>query len=64
MKKWRRLTDEEAMAELKQIALEQEMLDSSFGNVTQDDSTSDNTNSDEVLDESQVMDTNQEEAIQ
>lgn len=34
MKKWRNLTDTEAMEELKQIALEREMLESSYGNVT------------------------------
>ena len=30
MKKWRNLTDEEADAELKQIALERELLEDSF----------------------------------
>lgn len=33
MKKWRNLTDAEAMQELKQIALEREMLESSYGNM-------------------------------
>lgn len=32
MKKWRNLTDTEAMEELKQIALEREMLENSWGN--------------------------------
>lgn len=32
MKKWRNLTDAEAMQELRQIALEREMLEDSFGN--------------------------------
>jgi hypothetical protein len=32
MKKWRNLTDTEAMQELKQIALEREMLEDSYGN--------------------------------
>lgn len=33
MKKWRNLTDEEATQELKQIALERELLDASYGNM-------------------------------
>lgn len=33
MKKWRNLTDAEAMAEIKQIALEREILEDSYGNV-------------------------------
>lgn len=36
MKKWRGLTDEEVDEELKQIALERELLDSSFGNFSAD----------------------------
>lgn len=34
MMKWRKLTDKEADIELKQIALERELLDNSFGNET------------------------------
>lgn len=36
MKKWRNLTDEEADQELKQIALERQLLEDSFGNIPGD----------------------------
>ena len=39
MKKWRNLTDTEAMEELRQIAMEREMLEDSYGNMPPTDQT-------------------------
>lgn len=59
MKKWRNLTDEEADAELKQIALERELLEDTYGNMgmsgegseEEDLEDEDNLDEDEIEDE-------------
>lgn len=43
MKKWRNLTDEEAEAELKQIALEREMLEDTFMGITSNNNKREDT---------------------
>lgn len=75
MKKWRNLTDAEAMQELRQIALEREMLEDSFGNLGPgmseeedlDEAMSDEDDefaNDEIEDEEQESDSELEAVMQ
>lgn len=57
MKKWRNLTDAEAMQELRQIALEREMLENSYGNMEmQGDMTEQQQIEDDDLDDDTIDD--------
>lgn len=56
MKKWRNLTDAEAMQELKQIALEREMLEDSFSSPE-----GETVNTEESLEDEEMMDEEEEE---
>jgi hypothetical protein len=66
MKKWRNLTDEEADEELKQIALERELLEDSFGNTfgqpqtnvdnnEEDDFSEENSTANKELDDEELI---------
>ena len=59
MKKWRNLTDSEAMAELQQIAMERELLESSYSLTPPIDRSDEQDAQDDTQDNNEEMDQEQ-----